>query len=188
MLIGERTADSGDEGKRSGSGADQPDGPGSAAPARLARLRLVLPCLRLHAAAGAGAAHELSTLTTSSHSFILVPQPQVLAPSFRRAELCRIVPMVALLAHYAHCLQVSACQASDISLNRLITTSLQALSVSARLERAQIRPIRCKSSHTLNGDYISSSLAPTTGLEGSEHVESQYLSLWIPLVVVLVCG
>ena len=32
--------ESGDEGKRSGSGADQPGGPGSAAPARLARLRL----------------------------------------------------------------------------------------------------------------------------------------------------
>ena len=76
----------------------------------------------------------------------------------RPCPCLEVVSVVALLAHYAHCLQVSACQASAISLNRLITTSLQALS--ARLERAQIRPIRRESSHTLNGDYMSSALAP----------------------------
>ena len=76
----------------------------------------------------------------------------------RPCPCLEVVSVVALLAHYAHCLQVSACQAAAISLNRLITTSLQALS--ARLERAQIRPIRRESSHTLNGDYMSSALAP----------------------------
>ena len=75
----------------------------------------------------------------------------------RPCPCLEVVSVVALLAHYAHCLQVSACQAAAISLNRLITTSLQALS--ARLERAQIRPIRRESSHTLNGDYMSSALA-----------------------------
>ena len=74
----------------------------------------------------------------------------------RPCPCLEVVSVVALLAHYAHCLQVSACQAAAISLNRLITTSLQALS--ARLERAQIRPIRRESSHTLNGDYMSSAL------------------------------
>ena len=56
----------------------------------------------------------------------------------RPCPCLEVVSVVALLAHYAHCLQVSACQASAISLRGLTTVSLQDLILHRGLRRKAI--------------------------------------------------